>query len=74
MRLKWKLILVHLKTMLVSLQDKCMVCAECTTGSEIVSPTMKLQGNVGDMESHYGPFGYSVTISMFGDSGNVDAR
>jgi hypothetical protein len=36
--------------------------------------TMKVQGNVGLMESQFGPFGYSVTINPFGDSGNVDAR
>jgi hypothetical protein len=35
---------------------------------------MKLQGNVGLMESEFGPFGYRVTISLFGDSGNVDPR
>jgi hypothetical protein len=35
---------------------------------------MKLQGNVGLMESQFSPFGYRVTISLFGDSGNVDAR
>jgi hypothetical protein len=35
---------------------------------------MKLQGNVGLMESQFGSFGYSVTIDLFGDSGNVDAR
>jgi hypothetical protein len=27
---------VCLETVLVLMQDRCMVCAECTTGSEIV--------------------------------------
>jgi hypothetical protein len=35
---------------------------------------MKLQGNVGHVESHFGPFGYSVTVGLFRESGNVDAR
>jgi hypothetical protein len=35
---------------------------------------MKLLGDVGHVESHFGPFGDSVTIGPFGDSGNVDAR
>jgi hypothetical protein len=35
---------------------------------------MKLQGNVGHMESQFDLFGYYVTISPFGDCGNVDAR
>jgi hypothetical protein len=30
------LVSVHLKTMLVPVQDRCMVCAKHTTGSEIV--------------------------------------
>jgi hypothetical protein len=33
--------------------------------------TMKLLGDVGHVESHFGPFGYIVTISLFGGSGNV---
>jgi hypothetical protein len=32
----WNLVLVHLEIVLVSLQERCMVCAECTTGSEII--------------------------------------
>ena len=33
-RLKWKLISVHLGIVLVFTQDRCMVFAECTTGSK----------------------------------------
>jgi hypothetical protein len=33
---KWSLILVHSGTVLVSEQDRCMVCAKHTIGSEIV--------------------------------------
>jgi hypothetical protein len=32
----WNLVLVYLEIVLVSVQDRCMVCAECSTGSEIV--------------------------------------
>jgi hypothetical protein len=32
----WNLILVHLEMVLVFVQDRCMVCAKCTIGLEIV--------------------------------------
>jgi hypothetical protein len=32
----WNLILVCLETMLVSVQDRCMVCTEHTIGIEII--------------------------------------
>jgi hypothetical protein len=32
----WNLILVYLETVLVSVQDRCMVRAECSTSSEII--------------------------------------
>jgi hypothetical protein len=32
----WNLILVCLETVLVSVQDMCMVYAKCTIGSEII--------------------------------------
>jgi hypothetical protein len=34
--LMWNLVLVHSEIVLVSEQDRCTVCAECTIGSEIV--------------------------------------
>ena len=30
---------VHLEVVLVSAQDRCMVCAECTSGMEIILGT-----------------------------------
>jgi hypothetical protein len=33
---KWNLLLVHLETVLMSVQYRCMVCAERTIGSEII--------------------------------------
>jgi hypothetical protein len=38
-RLKWKLVSVRLETMLVLVQDRCMVCVKCTIGSKIVLDT-----------------------------------
>ena len=32
----WNLFSVHWETVLVSVQDSCTVCAECTIGSEII--------------------------------------
>ena len=48
----WNLFSVHLETMLVSVQDRCTVCAEHTIGSEIVlDDLMELLGDVGHVES-----------------------
>ena len=33
---KRKLVLVHLEIVLILMQDRYMVCAECTIGSEII--------------------------------------
>jgi hypothetical protein len=38
-RLKWKLVLVRLETVLVSVQDRCTVCIKCTIASEIILDT-----------------------------------
>ena len=32
----WNLVSVHLETVFVSVQDRCMVCAKHTIGSEMV--------------------------------------
>jgi hypothetical protein len=37
---KWNLVLIHLDTVLVSVQYRCTVCAEHTIGSEIVLDTL----------------------------------
>ena len=37
--MKWKLVLVHLGIVLISMQERCTVCAylaKCTIGSEII--------------------------------------
>jgi hypothetical protein len=35
-RLKWKLVSDHFEIVLILMQDRCTVCAECTIGLEIV--------------------------------------
>ena len=35
-KLKWKLVLVVLEIVLILMLDGCMVCNECTIGSEVV--------------------------------------
>jgi hypothetical protein len=37
---KWSLVLVHLETVLVSVQDRCTVCAKHTVGLEIISDAL----------------------------------
>ena len=62
----WNLTTFHLETVLVSVQDRCMVCARRTIGSEIIwtQPMVPL-GDEAQVEAHFG---------MFGDSANLHAR
>jgi hypothetical protein len=61
----WNLILVCLEIVLVSVQDRCTVCAKCTIGSEIILDTpVILLGDEAQVEAHFNPFG---------DSANLDA-
>jgi len=62
----WNLVLVHLEIVLVSFQDRCMVCAKRTMGLDIVFNTsMVLLGDEAQVEARFSPCG---------DSGNLDAR
>jgi hypothetical protein len=54
----WNLVLVYLETVLVSMQDGCIVCAKRT----IVCA--KLLRDVGLVESHFDPFGDSVSVGV----------
>jgi hypothetical protein len=60
----WNLILVHLKTVLVSVQDRSTICIERTIGSDWMRP-MVLLGDKAQVEARFSPFG---------DSANLDAR
>ena len=62
----WNLFLVHLETVLVSVQHRCTVCAKCIIGLDIVFNTpMVLLGDEAQVEAPFSPFG---------DSANLDAR
>ena len=59
----WNLFSVHLEIVLVSVQDRCTVCAECTIGSEIILDAPN--GHEAQAEACFGPFGGGA---------NLDAR
>ena len=63
----WNLVSVRLETVLVSVQNRCMVCAKRIIGSEIVSVHLEivLLGDEPHVEARFGPFG---------DSANLDSR
>ena len=62
----WNLVLVRLEVVLVSEQDRSMVCAKHTIGSETFwTQPMVLLGNGAQVEARFGPFG---------DIANPDAR
>jgi serine acetyltransferase len=51
----------RLVTVLVSVQDRCTVYANCTIGSEIIlTHRMVLLSDEAQMEARFGPFGYSA--------------
>jgi hypothetical protein len=58
------LVLAHLETVLLSVQDRYMVCAERTIGSKIIlTHQMELLGDVSHVKSCFGPFGDGVNVS-----------
>jgi hypothetical protein len=59
----WNLISDHLEMVLVSVQDRCTVCAERTMSLKIILDTPEEHlGDTGHVESHFDPFGDSVCI------------
>jgi hypothetical protein len=63
MRLKWKLVLVHLEIVLILTQDRRMVCAECTIGSKFIwMHPVELLGDVGHGESCFDLFRDGVCV------------
>ena len=63
---KWNPVLDRLEIVLVLVEDRCMVCAKRTTGSDIVfNAPMVLLGDEAQVEA---PF------TLFVDSANLDAR
>ena len=62
----WYLTSFHLETVLVSVQDRCMVCARCSIGLQIILDAPDgTSGDEAQMEARFYPFG---------DSANLDAR
>ena len=62
----WNLTSIVLETVLVSVQDKCMVCAKHTIGSEIILDHLMVPlGDEAQVEARFGPFEHSA---------NLDAR
>jgi hypothetical protein len=62
-RIKWKLDSLYLEIVLILTQDRCTVCVECTIGSKTFwTHPMEVLGDVGHVESHFGPFGDSVCV------------
>ena len=60
------LVFVRSNTMLVSVQDRCMICAKHTIGSEIILDAPNgAPGDEAQVEDRFG---------TFGDSANLDAR
>ena len=56
-------VLVHLETVLVSVQDRCMVCTKRTIGPEtVLDALMVLLGDKAQVESRFGPFGDSANL------------
>ena len=48
---------VHLEMLLVSVQDRCMVCIKRTLGSEtVLDAPMVLLGDEAQVEARFGPF------------------
>ena len=59
----WNLTSFCLEIVLVSVQDRCKVCARCTIGLQIVlTHPMELLGDKGHMVSHFFLFGDSVSV------------
>ena len=62
-RLKWKLVLVRVEIVVILTQDRCLVCAEHTIGTEIIlDAPIELICDVGHVESHFGLFGDSIGV------------
>jgi hypothetical protein len=62
----WNFVLVHSEIVLVSVQDRCTVCAKHTSAHKSFwTHPMILLGDEAQVEARFSPFG---------DSANLDAR
>jgi hypothetical protein len=64
MYVKWKLVSVHLEIVLVLIQDRRTVCAECVPRAwkSCQAHLLVLLGDVSHVEARFGPFGHSVNL------------
>ena len=59
----WKLVLVRLEIVLVSVQDRGTVCAKRTIGLDsVINAPMVLLGDEGKVEAHFSPCGDSAIL------------
>ena len=59
----WNPVLDHLEIVLVLVQDRCMVCAKCTIGLDIVFNTpMALLGDKAQVEARFSTFGDNASV------------
>ena len=59
----WNLTSILLETVLVLVEDRCMVCAKHTIGSEIIlDHSMVPLGDEAQVEAHFGPFEHSANL------------
>jgi hypothetical protein len=59
----WNVILVHLETVLVSVQDRSIACTKRTIGSKIIlDPPIILLGDEAQVEARFSPFGHSANL------------
>ena len=62
----WELVSFRLEIVLVSVQDRCTVCAKRTIGLDsVINAPMVLLGDEAQVEAHFSPCG---------DSANLDVR
>jgi hypothetical protein len=60
---QWKLISIHLDIVLISAQDRCTICADCTTAwKSFWAHPMVLLCDVGQVEARFGAFSDSVNL------------
>ena len=61
-RLKWNLVSVRLEIVLVLVQHRCTVCSKQGLEIILIAPD-RTPNDKAQVESRFGPFGYSVSIS-----------
>ena len=59
----WNHVSDHLEIVLVSMEDRCMVCAKCTIGPEtVLDAPMVLLGDEAHVHACFGPFRDSTSL------------